>query len=379
MYNALMSEGLRFAPHEPAQSKEVGERKPYALFIAGGMGTDAGCKGIDAGLKAAYGEDHVKTFNSELNFIDPQNRERFEQMADYVINNISSGVHVILHSLSVAEGRRMARRIKKKAPDFFKKKENTDNLHITIIAGASRKGLLGPFRFIGKTTQFAREQAETPIAKKNTLLRGVDALTAFPPANMTDEKVTRGMRAAMPELSQHRRGIEVVPFVSATTHMSKLTPEQQLVVENFDEQLQVAIEQRNHAWVRELVALRGEALRGPLAKVYEGESAKTDTVLSDAKKVTVGGYISLLRTITSSIFNRPMREMAKLQRKGVRTDFVVPEYDIWMPLDEAIEFFDTPEKGRENVVIAERGAHAYLALQPKLFGKTMYGLYSKSV
>lgn len=93
----MSGEQRGYIPPEVQQGKEQAEKRPHALFIAGGMGTAAGCRGIDEGLKAAYGPDRVKTFHSELNFIDPQNPKRFEQMADYVIDNIPNGVHVVAH------------------------------------------------------------------------------------------------------------------------------------------------------------------------------------------------------------------------------------------------------------------------------------------
>lgn len=273
----------------------------------------------------------------------------------------------------------MIKTIKKKEPEFFDKRENTDNLHITLVAPASRKGLLGPFRFFAKTAQFTREQAETPISKKNALLRGVDTLTAFPPENMPDEVVTEGMRSAMSELSQQRDDIKIVPFVPEHTYMPNLNAEQREQVAVYDDALRLAIEIGDNSKVREIVGQRGEFLRHPLAQVYEGAFETTEAPVLEATKATMGGYISLLRTITSSVFNRPMREIAKLNKKGVRTDFVVPEYDIWMPLDEAIAFFETPEEGKESVVVAERSAHAYLALQADLFGKTMKQLQDQGV
>ena len=361
------------------------EHKPHALFIAGGMGTYKGISDIKAGLKEAYGLENVTVFNSILSS-DPQNPKRFKQMADVVMNNIDKGVHIIVHSLGASEARKMIKQIKRKDPEFFNNPYNIENLHITLVSPASIKGVAGPFRFLAKTWRFAREQAETPISKKRTLLRGIDSLTAFPPQNIPDAELTQAMRDAFGKLSQYEEGViegeDVVLFNPEFTYFNKLDDKKKEDLETHDKKLKLAIDSKNYVNLRKLVAERGELLRQPLADVFAGKFKDTsgesaDDPILEATRATMGGYIDLFNTLVSAISNLPLKEMEELQRRGVRVNFVVPEYDIWKSTEEARRFFNSLEKAKGNVVVAERGAHAYLALQPKLFSKTVFDLHHK--
>jgi len=115
-------------------------------------------------------------------------------------------------------------------------------------------------------------------------------------------------------------------------------------------------------------------VREPLGRVYAGDFEDTPAPILEATKSSVGGYIQLLRTLTSAAFNFPMREIEKLQAKGVSVDIVVPEYDIWKPTQEAVG-----EVGEQNVIVSERVAHAYLALQANLFGQQMREVYKRGL
>jgi hypothetical protein len=345
-------------------TKEAG---PHAIFVSGGQGTYARIRGIYEGLKQAYGEKKVKVFNSILSK-DPQDRTRWFKMKQEIQHNIHSGVHLVLHSLGSSEGRFPLKALRREG--FFDKKENVDNMHITLVAPASPRGLLAPFRFLSRTIKLAREVGESPISKKYSLRRGIDSLTAFPPENMEDAALTQGVRNALDDLSQHRKNLDVIPFVAEQTYTDRLSVQQKAQVSEYDTLLKLAIHNNDHAAVRKFVAARGELLRKPLEQVDLGNYEASAKPIMEATKSTIGGYIALLRTITSAAFNFPLREMKILQRKGVKVDIIVPEYDMFKPADEA-----ALDVGHKNVHVAERSGHAYLPLQAKRFAKSVRELY----
>src|SRR3989344_9686067 len=86
-----------------AESGKEINRKPYCLFISGGFGTNAGIHGINEGLRKQDGAKSGKGFNSVFNFEDPQNPNRFNEMADFIQAHAKDGLDIIAHSLGASE------------------------------------------------------------------------------------------------------------------------------------------------------------------------------------------------------------------------------------------------------------------------------------
>ena len=67
-----------------------------------------------------------------------------------------------------------------------------------------------------------------------------------------------------------------------------------------------------------------------------------------------------------------MKELRNLEKKGVKIDFICPEYDVFMKVNEVIAFFEGSGDANSHIKIAEGVAHAFPALQPKEFGKIVF-------
>jgi len=356
-------------------NKDIGI-KPHCLFISGGMGTNVGIRGIREGLEQQYGIGKVEVFNSVFSK-DPQNPKRFEQMADNIQKHAKEGLDITAHSLGAAELRKAIEIVKKRDETFFDRKENTENLHIVLVSPSGfSEGIKGPFRFLARTWSFTREQADFGKASKsNTLFRGIDALAAFPPQGISSSDLALALRNAMPELSQYKEGFATVPVVDTKESFEPhLSDAQKKDIAIRGETIRAAVENRQYDSLRFLVKQYGEVLRKPLIDIYAGNFESTDVQVQESIKATMGGYIGLLSTLIEGFGSKPMKELASLRQKGIRVDFVLPEYDIFMRLDEAIKFFEGSDDASKNIKIAGGVAHAFLALQPKEFGKTIRNL-----
>jgi hypothetical protein len=343
-----------------------GDTNGYCLFLSGGTGTNAGIQGIREGLEKAYGVGEVAIFNSVLNFEDPQNPERFEQMANIIQFYAKYGLDIVAHSLGAAELKEAIDVIEKRDPTFFDNKENVEKLHIMLIAPSGfSEGSWGPIEFLTRVV----EKSQPPF-------QGIDALTAFPPEGIASEDLAVALRKAMPELSQLNPDLPIETFslVTEGDYSDKLTDSEKEQIKTYSDMMKIAIADQNYDGLRHLIIKYGEILKEPLGKVYTGSFESTDAQAIGAVYTTMGGYIEMLRVLIDGLGNGPMNEIAKLQEKGVTVYFIIPEYDVVLPLNEAIKFFNTPEEAYRHIKIALGVAHGFPALQIDRFGKMIKDL-----
>jgi hypothetical protein len=369
-------------PSQELFNKEIVpvDAEQYCLYISGATGTNAGIRGIKEGLEQQYGVGKVEAFNSILNFEDPQNPKRFEQMADFIQSHSRKGLDIIAHSLGTAELQEVIEVLKKRDKNFFDKKENVENLHIILISPSGfSKGIDGPLIYLSRLIRYARSQVDLGL-ELNSPHRGIDALTAFPPEGITSEDLAVALRKAMPELSQLKADfpVETLPLVTERDYSDKLTDFEKEQIKTYSDMMKIAIASQNYDGLRHLIIKYGENLKEPLKQVYAGsfESADAQAIKEIHETVLgyIGGYMGILRVAVDGFGSEPMKEIAKLQKKGVTVYFIVPEYDIILPLNEAIEFFDGSEDASSHIKIAEGVAHAFPALQKNRFGEMVKDL-----
>lgn len=366
------SSSINYSQSELMSSQELG-KGPYCLFISGGSGTSAGISGIKEGLERQYGAGKVDVFNSALDFEDPQNPKRFDQMADFVQSHSKEGLDIVAHSLGAVELKKTIDIVKKRDEAFFDKKENVENVNIVLISPSGfSEGIKGPFRFLGRILRYGYEQGGLGfMSKSDSSFRGIDALTAFPPKGIKSQDLAEALRKAMPELSQLDKGqsAEIIPLQREDNYLNKLSDKEKLQQELYSAMMSNAIANGNYDGLRYLVIGYGKMLRKPLEQVYKGNFESTGAPILEATKATIGGYIELLNILVDAFGSKPMKELAKLKDKGVNVNFVIPEYDIIVPLDEAVAFFDGPDEASKHIKVAEGVAHAFPALHKFEFGE----------
>ncbi len=133
----------------------------------------------------------------------------------------------------------------------------------------------------------------------------------------------------------------------------------------------MALESENYDGLRYLVKRYGEVLRKPLKRVFAGEFEDTQILLQETDKKTSGGRLQWISVFIDSFGGKAMEEIAVLKEKGVDVQFVVPEFDIVLPLKNILEFFRGDINALSHIQIVEGIAHASPALRSKLFAKTV--------
>ncbi len=336
--------------------------KRRCLFISGFGGSYAGIRGIEEELEKAYGGEKVKVFNS-IYSSDPKNPQRFNQMAKFIMSHAAEGLDVVALSLGAAELRKAIRVIKKKKKDFFNDSKNFKNLHIILVSPSgfnkSRR------EYLKRSLKYFSQEGELPvISKPNELLRGISALLAFPLIDVPVNEFTKSLRKAVPELSQYGEDAAEIPLEEEKGYVSYLDPIQQADVKKFSERFRVQMEKKDYALMRKLIAEYGEMLRQSLARVFAGEfeNKKEREVLKrsilESMWGSMRGQIRMFNMLINATGSTSLEEFSKLQEEGVLIDFIIPEYDVFMKINEAVRVV-----GRPRVKMAGGAIHSYFALR----------------
>lgn len=367
---------LNYSQSRSMSSQEGGKEtnaNNYCLFLSGASAANADIRGIKAGLEKQYGVGKVEAFNSVFNFKDSQNPKRFEQMADFIQSHSKDGLDIVAHSLGAVELQEAIDVVKKRDKTFFDRKENVENLHIVLISPSGfSKNIKSSFEDLGRTLYyFYEELGSLPIRNKNSPYRGIEALTAFPPEGIPSKDLAEALRKAMPELSQYDQSVKTVLLEEEHKYSDNLSADKKEQVKIYSEMMKIAISNGNYDGLRHLVIAYGELLKDPLEQVWAGNFESTTAPIAEPTRATMGGYIELMNTIVEAFGGKPMREIAQLQAKGVRVDFIVPEYEIIVPLENVIAFFDSPEEAYAHTEVLEAVAHAWMALQAEATAKVI--------
>lgn len=364
--------GVRDLHQDPR--KESIQKPRYCLFISGAMGTNQGISAVRGGLEEAYGAENVVAFNSILSK-DKPNPKRFDQMAEFIVQHAKDGLDIVVHSLGSVELIKAIKKVKKKDEKFFDKEENKKNLHIILSSPSGfNKGSLGSARYFKRTVIFNRQEGEWSIlSKSKSERRGIDALTAFPPEGIEPQDLTASLREALPKLSQYRKDLAKIPLVEGKGYTSHLSPEYQKVVKDYSAWFQAAIRDKKYDILRSLTAEYGGKLRKQLKKVFDGEfDIKRESAIKTSFLGSVGGRIRMLNVMGNALFSMPMDELAKLD---VPMQILVPEYDVFIKVNEAMKFLErSSEKAPRQVKIAEGVTHQLSGLRGKEFGKIVKNL-----
>ena len=371
-----MEDGSSFRPKVEELGIESGiefvGQKPHCLFISAAMGTNAGIEGIRKGFEDEYGgERNVDAFNSILNPKDSKNLERFDQMAEIIQKHAKTGLDIVVHSMGAAELQRAIKRVKRKDSTFFERPENTQNLHIILVSPSGfNPGFLRGLRYLGRTIKFNYEQGDW--LKSKTFRRGIDALTAFPLEGIDPQELAQSLRKAVPELSQYREDITAISSENGIGYTSQLSEEYQKLVTEYSGWFQDAIKHSKYDIIRRLTAEYGGRFHNQLKKVYAGEF-EMQREFPDIR-TTVGGIIGMLNMMINSLGSVPMKELKDLEEKGVKIDFICPEYDMLMRVNEAIRFFGGSQEKASHIKMAEGRTHQFPGLEGARFGRIVKGI-----
>lgn len=340
---------------ERSPNVELGRASRQCIFIPGMYATNSGMqaeRGIGAALIGEYGEENVTVFNSVISK-DKPDPERFAKIEKEIKMRVSEGpLDLVAHSLGAVELAHVLKSIRKDDPDFFDNKEVQDNLRIRLIGPAGfNKGLVSKAGYIRRVLRVNGSEG-----------RGFQALSAFSPKNIEPSDLSR----AHSKISNKDAG---VPLDTSENDDNEdyLSDIDKAAVATYDAELLLAIEQGNFDLASQITRDRGKGLSDPLEKVFEGN---TDTISANKGKDIYSGIG--IRMVIKAIGKKPMKEFAHLSNQGVRVDFVVPEYDIAVPLTKLVKYFKmTNDRIEDHSVVVEASDHNGVGLTPKRYSKIL--------
>jgi hypothetical protein len=335
----------------------------HCLFISGMGGSHDRLGKIEYGLGKSYGgTKNVTIFNSIYSSDNP-NPHRFYQIADSINYHLEKGnLDIVVHSLGATELYSALKMLKQKK-EYFNNIDRNKKLHIVLLCpSGTSKGPLETVAYIKNIVRVAtNELTNGPFSRSNTLERGIVSLNIFP---AEIDNIAEKTRSSLPKSwSNKYEGVKSIQ--SKPEEVSKNAEEDALAdIAKLDQKLDNAFYSENYDLARNLIRQRGELVKLEIGEIYSSKSKQNFK--------TKG----LLRTILIGLANKPIKFIMKLAKKGVRVDWLVPEYDYPVPSKSAIRVYKKLNmKPQDHILIQEMETHiAGPIIHPESFGETIYSL-----
>ncbi len=353
------------------------KKEQQVVFISGATGTYDGMRTIKGALHEQYGRDNVSVYNSVL-FGDRPSPDRFQQMgADLKEKIIKGPTTVLAYSFGASETVAALDEIVKEDPNFFKQKENLDNLQLVLISPASflanwRQGLRYGSKYITLGIQEKGALGLT-LPGKTGILHGIVSSAVIPPEGVAREKLVKGIRIVSGALSKADGSVQELDFNPDRNYLPYLSEEERKKLEVLDTRLNEAIQdevpsRHNRRAARKALRQRGrltskvvnESFRNSYSDDF-GDPEREETVYPKSKEAAKKTRKLLWDTFMNG---RVLGKMTEWRNAGLKINIIVPEQDAMMDVDDARDFL----LGDNNrIAVASLSTHSGpWAPQPKL-------------
>lgn len=339
------------------------------IFISGMFGTDKGIAPIDLALKDYFGQDNVLSYNSSVSSDQPDLHSE-KKIADSIETFLSNGerLTVIAHSLGATELYRCLRHIEESESDFLK--QNVCNLNIVLLAPAGFfEGLSKSASFLKRVIEVARTQPTTAFKALPSQLQGIESTVLIPIQNMDDIEITDVLKSAFPKRSQYcADDPRLYPSNNLTDrkidYRRLLTEEERENLDAIDSKLVCASNIGDWIIFKGLLKQRGRLLSRVAKLTYEGCQSE-----KELKKINAFIPFAVAKLgiplLIDAVIGKPYKYLLRLIQQGVAVDFVIPEYDVVVKIDEIIEFYQKADIPLSKLPIMRPHTHLSFAFQPE--------------
>lgn len=344
-----MAETLGYTP--PAETKEK-EKALNVVFISAARGTYDGLRSIKGTLDREFGADNVSVYNSVL-FGDKPSPDRFEKMGAELKAKIESGHTTILaHSFAAAETMEAFKEIEKEDPDFFKQRENLDNLQLILISPAGffqnwRQGIKYGLKYIKLGVQEAGMAMGRTVPGKTSILHGIVSTSVVPHEGIDRDDLVTRVRKVSGKLSQAEGSVREVDAVPDRDYSKYLPAEQAAALQSVDGVFKEATgvdiltsRQRRAARkaLKQRARLTSKVVVGSFENRYADQEGDPEIPHEVYDKDKVASRNKTRLMWDTFIKGRVLGKMTEWQNAGMRINFVIPEQDTMMSVDDARNF-----------------------------------------
>lgn len=333
---------------------EVGEKDktPNVVFISAARGTYDGLRSIKGTLDSEFGTDTVTVYNSVL-FGDNPSPDRFQKMGAELKTKIENGPTTILaHSFAAAETMEAFKEIEKEDPDFFKKKENLDNLQLILISPAGffknwRQGIKYGLKYVKLGVQEAGMAMGRTVPGKTSILHGIVSTSVIPHERIARDDLVQRVRKISGKLSQADGSVPEIDAVPDRNYRKRLLPEEVTALQNIDDVFEEATDadtltRRQRRAARKALKQRARITSKVVVESFDNRYADQDGdpeiqhEVYDKDKIASRNRTRLMWD--TFIKGHVLGRMTEWQNAGMRINFVIPEQDTMMSLDDARNF-----------------------------------------
>lgn len=339
--------------HEFRPTETIEGTQPrHCLVLTGMMTNDAGINaeyGLKQGFDKVYGAENVIVFNSAIS-VDTPNPNRYVEMAKIIQDRAREGLDIVAHSLGAEELRRAIKIVKKRQPDFFTQPDVQENLKIIIDSPSGfNKGLKQKIRYGRGMTKL-----DAPVGV------AVDALDAFP----MPEVSAQALDPVLADISNLREGFSSA-IQEPISNEVYLSDENKVSMGNSAQAVASALETDDPEAALEAFVARGDALKEPLTRAFEGTPAKVE---KGKLKLSALG----IRTAFRAFGKKALKDFSALSKSGVKIYAKAPQFDFLVPVEMLAYLYENEDQARDHIEIVEKSGHRGFALQSERYARLIH-------
>lgn len=345
------------------------EKKPISFFFISGLGgADNGIRPIKESLETVDIGVDVESiaWNSVLS-PDPRTPNRWNKMADQAIEVLQQGRRLVFiaHSGGAAELAKVFDKLKKGKRNLLSA-ENLDNIEVIFIGPA---GILGGRETIDRTIELQSSQLGLPgVEDSATVTAGIESLFIFPPRRQDEEQMNLTLREVFPDLTNIDDSIATMPFNLDDRHWKLIPEDLKSIIDTIDSSYFSFLDKpESREEIEKLLIQRAKLLNEAGTKAYD--AVDPDELANwEPAKIAAISYLGMLPLIRKLLFKGVSRDMRKLEERGLRVHWIVPEFDLFVLLRDIQNRYNLPAEElseKINIVLLERASHAGWATQPK--------------
>ncbi len=243
--------------------------------------------------------------------------------------------------------------------------EGLGNMEVVLVGPA---GILGAMKTITRVFKLQGSQLGLPRVPENpTTVAGIESLFIIPPQTLEPDKLTERLSELFPDLTNRHDALATVEYKRDDRYWELLTDEEKIRVSELDYDIAQSLKQDDKKRLEELLKERAKLLNTAGSKAYDALDPQKQENWEPAKIAAIS-YFGLLRLFREFFLKGVKKDLTKLEDKGLKVSWIIPEYDMFVVLRDIQRMYKLPLDQllqKVSVIGLERATHAGWATLPK--------------